>query len=111
MIIFEADFSGTLRTVGYEEDYELDAPYNIVVALDVLEHTGNHLGFLKWIEGLGEKAFISFPYITKFYPPYEPVIDEWVDVDAISSIIVERYENVDFHRIDGRIFIQYETGC
>ena len=33
--------------------------YDAVVSIDVLEHTGNHLGYLKWLEN---EFFISFPY-------------------------------------------------
>jgi len=82
--------------------------FDIVLAFDVLEHTGNHLGFLKWIEYLGNKVYLCFPFVNKFYPPYVPRIDEWVDTDAICDIVHSRYKNVDMLRVDQRIYIEYD---
>ena len=83
-------------------------PYDIVVAFDVLEHTGNHLGFLKWMESLGKSIVLCFPYSQGFTPPYEPQLDEWVDVDAICNIINLKYKNVDLIRLNNRLFAKYD---
>ena len=82
--------------------------FDIVLAFDVMEHTGNHLGFLKWLEHLGNKVYLCFPYVDEYFPPYVPRIDEWVDTDAIIKVIKRRYKNTDFLKVDGRLFAEYE---
>jgi len=82
--------------------------FDIILAFDVMEHTGNHLGFLKWLEHLGNKVYLCFPYVDEYFPPYVPRIDEWVDTDTIIKVIKRRYKNVDFLKVDGRLYAEYE---
>ncbi len=71
---------------------ELERHHDIAIALDVLEHTGNHLAFIKWISYLAGRVMICYPLSVPFMPPYEKVLDEWVDDLAIRDIVRHRYK-------------------
>lgn len=85
--------------------------YDIILAFDVLEHTGNHLAFIKWLASLGKRVILTFPINEPFYPPYEnnKVLDEWVDWEAIQWIVYMRYFNIQFKIIDGRAYVDFTT--
>jgi hypothetical protein len=83
--------------------------YDVAIALDVLEHTGNHLAFIKWISSLADKVMICYPLSVPFAPPYENVLDEWVDDKAIRQIVSERYKVVSDENPDGRRFLVWRT--
>ncbi len=76
------------------------------VALDVIEHTGNHLGFLAWMKTLGDTVAFSMPHVS-YQPPYVEVLDEWVDREALLWVIERRYELVRHHVTDGRTYMVY----
>ena len=101
-----------MKTLPYgklDDCRKLEQRFDIVLAFDVLEHVGNHLGFLKWLENLGNKVVLCFPYTVSFLPPYVPTLDEWVDDEVICNTIRDRYADVEFTRLDGRLFAQYST--
>lgn len=85
-------------------------PSDWVVALDVLEHTGNHLGFLHYLDGLGDKFVVTYPLMT-YRPPFVNVIDEWVDDVAIEHIIDQRYDMIKSYTTDGRRYMIYTRGA
>lgn len=93
----------SIRAVPYGQPVER---HDWVVALDVLEHTGNHLGFLHWLESLGRTAIITYP-LMPFEPPYKPVIDAWVDDEAINQIIGNRYDVIYSRLENGRRYLVY----
>jgi hypothetical protein len=109
---------GPMFALWCAEKHGLDVkfvPYGVkpdqhdwVVATDVLEHSGNHLLFLKWIEALADKRAITYPTAVEIYPPYAEVLDEWVDDNVIASVILSR-NDVDVLQIgpDGRRYIVY----
>jgi hypothetical protein len=94
-----------VRAVPYD-DYAPVEKRDWAVALDVIEHTGNHLGFVRWMSELGDTVAISFPHAT-YFPPYTQVLDEWVDVDGIKLIINERY-NVLLDYYEDRTYMVFE---
>lgn len=81
-------FTGRWDIVPYGEEKKVDA----VVALDVIEHVGKHLNFLRWVQELSRKYFvISYPFIGDFDKPYQAVIDGWVDDEVIGSVLNARH--------------------
>ena len=76
------------------------------IALDVIEHTGNHLGFLRWMKELGSTVVFSVPN-PPFLPPYMPVVDEWVDTQAIIWTIERRHQLLDTLQDNGRTYLVY----
>lgn len=95
-----------LKTIPYANPTE--ARYNWVLCMDVLEHTGNHLGTLKWLESLGDNVALCYP-LMRYDPPYIQTIDQWVDDDAIQWIITKRYTVLDTKIVDGRRYTIYRT--
>jgi len=67
---------------------------DMCLALDVLEHTGNHLQTLRWLKELGHVVAMTYPTSIAFAPPYEPTrdLDEWVDDEALSWVLQARYD-------------------
>jgi cyclopropane fatty-acyl-phospholipid synthase-like methyltransferase len=76
------------------------------IGLDVMEHTGNHLGFLRWMKDLGETVAFSVPHVT-YRPPFVLVLDQWVDVEASEWVIERRYETLYHKGGDGHTFVVY----
>lgn len=76
------------------------------VALDVIEHTGNHLGFLRWMDELGRTVAITHPTV-EFTPPYAPVLDQWVDGEALVWCIERRYRILEHGFKHNRRFIVF----
>ncbi len=87
---------------------EVTRRYDTVIATDVLEHTGNHLGFIRWVSGLGKRVIVTYPQIA-FSPPHVEVIDEWVDDEVIVRVVEERYEVVTNYLRNGRRFLIWRT--
>lgn len=77
---------------------------DLAIALDVIEHTGNHLSFIRWMNGLGRSKVICYPLMA-FAPPYVDVMDEWVDDEAIRQIVGSRYETIFDWSQNGRRFL------
>lgn len=111
------DFEGLglefIRWLSGEESLDTDVipygtkepvDYNVAIALDVMEHTGNHLGFIRWISSLAPKVIITYPLMA-FAPPYEMVIDEWIDDEAVRTILYERYTVLVDHTNASRRFL------
>lgn len=103
---FSDKHSLNTRIIPYGQD--LPESYDIAIALDVLEHTGNHLGFLYWISGLAKKVVITYPLLS-FVPPYDNRLDEWVDDQAIRSIVESRYHLVDDYSQASRRYLIWKT--
>ena len=76
-----------VRIVPYSAELE---QHDFALAIDVLEHTGNHLGTLRWLAGLGKTVALCYP-TAAYRPPFVPVFDEWVDDDAIHRILDKRH--------------------
>lgn len=70
---------------------EIEKRYDIAIALDVMEHTGNHLGFIRWISDLAHRVIICYPLMA-FGPPYSDDLDEWVDDQVIRNVVEARYK-------------------
>lgn len=68
--------------------------HSMVVAFDVLEHTqGKHLAFLRWLRDLGHLVVLTYPCRVGRVPPFEPEgLDEWVDDEAIMTVIQHRHQ-------------------
>lgn len=98
-----------LKTEVVPYGQELVNSYDVAIALDVLEHTGNHLAFIKWISYLAGRIMICYPLSTGFSPPYENVLDEWVDDRAIREVVKERYRLIHDEAPDGRRFLIWEA--
>ena len=77
------------------------------IALDVIEHTSNQLGFLRWLKELGRTAVFSFPMAT-YLPPYNNPLDQWVDGEAILWILERRYNVIEHYVADMRTYVVYE---
>ncbi len=84
--------------------------HNWVVATDVLEHSGNHLAFLKWLDILGHFKVVTYPLSGRFCPPYgiESVIDEWVDDEGVLEVIGRRHRMIVSRIRDDRRYLIYE---
>jgi hypothetical protein len=94
------------QVVPYGQD--ISKRFDIATAFDVLEHTGNHLSFIKWISGLARRVMICYP-IMPFSPPFENVLDEWVDDEMIRHVVSSRYRLVYDDKPDGRRFLIWES--
>ncbi len=94
--------------ITFEPYGNMPRGYDWVVATDVLEHSGNHLLFLVWLNNMAKHFAISYPIIVDSYPPYMEQLDEWVDDNAICHIIAGRYD-VEVAHIpdDGRRYLVY----
>ncbi|KKL85249.1 hypothetical protein LCGC14_1956620, partial [marine sediment metagenome] len=64
--------------------------YDIAVALDVMEHTGNHLGFVRWISELAQRVVVCYPRM-EFSPPYVTVVDElsWSNQSSLINAVID----------------------
>ena len=78
----------------------------MAIALDVLEHTGNHLCTLKWLRDLGDYVAISYP-LMPYFPPFVKVLDEYVDDEAIQWVCEKRYRIILSEIFNGRRFLIY----
>jgi hypothetical protein len=66
---------------------------DVVLAIDVLEHTGNHLGAIKWFKELGDVVALSYPVRVPWKPPFEPSgLDEWIDDELMCMALRFRYQ-------------------
>lgn len=99
----------TLDTQVIPYGDQLTRRYDIAIALDVLEHTGNHLSFVRWISGLAGRVMICYPLSSGFEPPYVNVLDEWVDDEMIRLAVSHRYRVLHDQNPDGRRFLVWET--
>jgi len=93
------------QVVPYDED---PGVHDVAISLDVIEHTGNHLGYLRWISRLAKRVMICFP-LMGFAPPFEVVIDEWVDAEAVRWVLEKRYKVVSDYCIDSRQFFVWDV--
>lgn len=96
----------TLQTVPYTNP--LKARYDWVLCTDALEHTGNHLGTLKWLASLADNVALCYP-LAEYRPPYCNVMDEWVDDEAIQYLLNKRYTVLHSEIADGRRYFIYRT--
>ncbi len=96
---------------GETRIYSSDMPkHDYALALDVIEHSGDSLAFLRWMETLGKKVFITYPLTVGWQPTYLPTrIDEYVDDDAVRLICHARYSVFLDERVDDRRFLGYST--
>jgi hypothetical protein len=95
--------------ISFEPYGKMPSQHDWVIATDVMEHSGNHLLFLTWLDQIAKHFAISYPLITTTYPPYmEPPLDEWVDDPAICHIVSARY-GMEIAQIpsDGRRYLVY----
>ena len=97
------------EVIPYAPTGLLRGGYDWVLALDVLEHTGNHLGFIKWVASLGYNVALCYPITTYFSPPHVAVLDEWVDDEAIQWTIERRYKMIVSYCLDGRRYMIFST--
>ena len=67
---------------------------DLCLALDVLEHTGNHLATLRWLKQLGQIICMTYPVSVPWNYPFDnaKVIDEWVDDEAIGWVLQRRHD-------------------
>ena len=85
----------------------VECRYDIAVALDVMEHTGNHLGFVRWISELARRVVVCYPRM-EFSPPYVTVVDEWIDDEGVRMGIGSRYNVIVDYEGGGRRFMIWE---
>ena len=81
-----------------------------VLSFDTMEHTGNHLGFLRWIEAMASRRAITYPKTIKYEPPFVPSgIDEWIDDERVLQLL-ETNSNILYneHR-NGRRLLIFES--
>ena len=78
------------------------------IALDVIEHTTNQLGFVRWMADLGRVASFSFPGVA-YTPPFEFPLDQWIDAEAILMTISLRYRVTRCNVVDGRTYITFDA--
>ena len=83
-----------------------DTPHKWSIALDVIEHTGEHVGFLRWMKTLGGTVAFSHPHI-RWHEPWQTKLDEHVDHEALRTIIEQRYEILHESNTAGRQFMVY----
>lgn len=95
----------TVRVVPYGQE---PSPFkhDWAVALDVIEHTGNALGFLKWMKGMGETVAFSIPSVG-FEPPYVNVVDRWMDHEALRWVLERRHDLLYWNSVENRTFCVY----
>jgi hypothetical protein len=111
--LHESDWDGWIKKersaprVAHVVSYDEPAPRaSWVLALDVMEHTGDPLRFLYWIGALGRHFAVSYPVEIAFRPPFMPQqIDEWVDDEAVNWVIERRYRMLESYRANGRRYI------
>ena len=84
--------------------YGMPAPMrDWAIALDVIEHTPNQLGFIRWMTELGRTVVFSFPG-TYYVAPFKPQLDRWVDAEAIGWVLERRYDIIKHHVADMRTY-------
>ena len=76
------------------------------VSFDVLEHTCNVLGAVRWFKELGRTVAMTYP-IVPYQHPHVPVIDEWIDHEALMWVLEQRYEVLERWERGTRKFIVY----
>lgn len=94
-----------VRVVPYGEE-PAGFHHDWAVALDVIEHTGNELGFLRWMKQMGDTVAFSIPTVG-FEPPYRPVVDAWIDREAVEWVVRRRYEVLYWQMIENRTFVVF----
>lgn len=85
-----------------------DTEYDIVIAADVLEHTGNHPAALRWFARLGKEVHICYPISVPWAPPYIKRVDDWVDDELIMIAIAARYNLLGTIVSNRRRFVSYQ---
>jgi len=79
-----------------------------VISFDTIEHTGNHLGFLRWIESMANNFAITYPLTIPFEPPFVPPgLDEWVDDERLQAVINADHEIIQNRRENGRRILMF----
>lgn len=81
--------------------------HTVAVALDVLEHTHNHLASLRWFRSLGDYVAMSYP-LMPYAPPYVVMVDEYVDDEALLYVCEKRYQVILAKIVNGRRFLIYK---
>lgn len=94
-------------SLGVYEYGEEIGGYDLVVAADLLEHTGNHLAGLRWIGSLGKRMHMCYPVSVEYLPPYVKRVDDWVDDEVIMSVIPHRYALEGTDVADSRRFVSF----
>ena len=78
------------RVVPYGEKVDL---HDWVLATDVIEHAGDPLAFLRWMEMLGKKVILTYPVTVEWQEPWKMArVDEWVDDSGIRCLIGKRHK-------------------
>lgn len=106
--IEQEDLAEQCRFLPYSSDND-KRKYDWVIALDVLEHTGNQLAFIKWLTNMGKNVAITYPMSIGFTPPWFKVVDDWVDDEAILKIIGDRYVISKNYTTQNRRFLVFHT--
>jgi len=98
-----------VQVVPYGDDHgltESEKQRKWAVALDVIEHTGEHVGFLHWMKTLGVTVAFSHPAI-RWHEPWQTKLDEHVDHEGLRMVIEDRYEILHESNTAGRQFMVY----
>ena len=94
--------------VPYGEPIE---QHDWALAVDVIEHTGDQLACLKWLESLGKKILLTYPLTIEYQPPYlVSRVDEWVDDLGIVSLVDYRYKVFLCVKCEQRRYLGYKVG-
>lgn len=97
------------RFLPYSPENDKRKKYDWAIALDVLEHSGNQLAFVRWLTNLGRNVAMTYPMSVSFYPPYMSPIDDWVDDEIIVGVIGARYNILENYATNGRRFLIFST--
>lgn len=81
--------------------------HTVAIALDVMEHTHNHLCTLRWLKELGDYVVLTYP-LMPYKPPFIVEIDEYVDDEALLYICEKRYKVILSKVVNGRRFLIYK---
>lgn len=88
--------------------YGLNVPqHTVAVALDVMEHTHNHLCTLRWLKELGSYVALTYP-LKEYKPPFILEIDEYVDDESLLYICEHKYKVILSEIANGRRFLIYK---
>lgn len=80
--------------------------HSLALAFDVIEHTGSHVGTLTWLRLLGDNVALTYPLLP-FRPPWQREADEYIDDDALQTIIAQRYKIIHTATENQRRFTLY----
>ena len=96
------------RVVPYGEEVGL---HDWVLATDVIEHAGDPLAFLHWLDILGRKVILTYPVTVAWQEPWKMIlIDNWVDDLAIRQLVWNRHQVFIDKYGEGRRYLGYCVG-